>query len=102
MVPYKDCYRSFLYYYLKNNYELINGLASGSTFMEISGSAMKTVPVPYISEEKALLFESFCHDLFVYQEKLESEIELLTRIRDYLLPRLMSGEIDVSALEIPN
>jgi len=30
------------------------------------------------------------------------EIEKLTILRDYLLPKLMSGEINVSTLEIHN
>ena len=102
VIPKDDCYRSFIYYYLKNNYELINGLASGSTFMEISGTAMKNVPIPRISSEELESFEAYCSSLFDYQEQLELEIESLTQLRDYLLPRLMSGEIDVSSLEIPN
>ena len=102
VIPKDDCYRSFIYYYLKNNYELINGLASGSTFMEISGTAMKNVPIPRISGEELESFEAYCSSLFDYQEQLELEIESMTQLRDYLLPRLMSGEIDVSTLEIPN
>ena len=102
VIPKGGCYRSFIYYYLKNNYELINGLASGSTFMEISGTAMKNVPIPRISGEELESFESYCSSLFDYQEQLELEIESLIQLRDYLLPRLMSGEIDVSTLEIPN
>ncbi|CDF30119.1 putative uncharacterized protein [Methanoculleus sp. CAG:1088] len=100
IVPNKDCYRSFIYYYLKNNFDLINGLASGSTFMEISGSSMKTVPIPKIPLDAAIDFESFCKDIFDYQEQLESEIEQLTKVRNYLLPKLMSGEIDVSQLDL--
>ena len=98
IIPLKDCFRSYIYYYLKDNFELVNGLASGSTFMEISGSSMKTIPIPIITEDLGQELESFCKAKFELQEYLEEENCSLNQLKDYLLPKLMSGEIDVSSL----
>ena len=102
VVPKEPYYRSFIYYYLKNNYDLINGVATGSTFLEVSGSAMKGIPIIKPSKEIAESFESYCEPLFKEQEILEDENRQLMALRDYLLPRLMSGEIDVSNLPLPS
>lgn len=102
IVPKENHYRSFIYYYLKNNYEMVNGVASGSTFLEVSGSAMKSLPAFKPSKEIANEFESYCTPIFEMQEALEEENCKLAALREYLLPKLMSGEINVSDLPLPN
>lgn len=75
-------------------------MASGSTFKEISGSTMKRVPA-FIPDKSSLTrFNEFCHPIFEKQKFLEKENVALASIRDALLPRLMSGELDVSELDI--
>ena len=102
IIPKEPYYRSFIYYYLKNNFDLINGVATGSTFLEVSGSAMKSIPIVKPSKEMAESFETYCEPLFKEQELLEDENRQLITLRDYLLPKLMSGEIDVSNLPLPS
>ncbi len=69
--------------------------------MEVSGSAMKNIPIPKPPVEISESFESYCSPIFDQQELLEAEVVKLSSIRDYLLPKLMSGEIDVSILKLP-
>ena len=45
-------------------------------------------------------FNDFCRPVFEMQEKLEQENRKLAAMRDSLLPRLMSGEIDVAGIDI--
>lgn len=49
-------YNYFVYYLLKNNISLIESVANGSTFKEISGSAMKNIEVniPSLEEQKVI------------------------------------------------
>lgn len=101
IIPKKPYYRSFIYYYLKNNINLVNGVATGSTFLEISGTAMKRLPIIKPSNEEAESFESFCKPFFKEQELLEAKTKQLLAVRNYLLSKLMTGEIDVSTLELP-
>ena len=73
-------------------------MASGSTFKEISGAAMKSVPTVIPDADTIQLFSNFCEPIFKEQEVLESENKHLSVLRDSLLQKLMSGEIDVSGL----
>ena len=100
VIPNVNVGNGYIYYFLKSNYELIDSLASGSTFKEISGSAMKNVPVLVPDEQTLLDFQSFCFGIFDKQEKLEEENRNLASLRDTLLPKLMSGEIDVESVTI--
>jgi type I restriction enzyme S subunit len=45
-------------------------------------------------------FQRFCTPLFEQQRALEYECRYLANLRDTLLPKLMNGEIDVSAVKI--
>lgn len=100
IVPYENIGTPYVYYFLKNQTELIENMASGSTFKEISGSAMKKVPAAIPDKETLKEFNSFCQTLFLYQENLELQNEKLVEIRDTLLPKLMSGEIRVGEVII--
>ncbi len=100
VVPNAEIGTPFIYYFLKYNLPVIEGMASGSTFKEVSGSTMKGVPATIPDFETLAIFNSFCAPLFEQQQVLEEENIKLAAIRDSLLPKLMSGEIDVSDIQI--
>lgn len=93
VIPNPNVGNAYIYYFLKSNFELIDTMASGSTFKEISGTAMKNVPVLIPDDKSLSSFQSFCNPVFTEQEKLEAENKILVQIRDTLLPKLMNGEI---------
>jgi type I restriction enzyme S subunit len=86
-----------LYFWLKTNMDLILSIANGSTFKEVSKTNFKKLKIlkPKNIEE----FTQKCEKLFKLIESNLIEIEELTNIKDYLLPRLLSGEIDLSKAE---
>ena len=99
IVPFKEIGTAFVYFYLKNNITMIENMASGTTFKEVSGSIMQSLPA--LIPEKNIIdrFNSICKVLFLKQEILEKNIKLLINLRDTILPKLMSGETeDVSSL----
>ena len=100
VVPNSNVGTAFVYYFLKNAIPTIENMASGSTFKEISGSAMRMVPAIIPDDESLQEFADFCEPLFRQQRTLEAENRSLAALRDSLLPKLMSGELDVSDLEI--
>lgn len=100
VIPKKEIGTAFVYCFLKNNLNVIESMASGSTFKEISAGAMKTVPAFLPDADKLQRFREFCNPVFKYQQSLERENIRLSQMRNALLPRLMSGEIDVSSIEI--
>lgn len=100
VVPKPEIGTPFVYYFLKTNLQVIEGMASGSTFKEVSGSTMKIVPAFIPDAETIASFNDFCIPLFAQQRVLEEQSKALASIRDGLLAKLMSGEIDVSQVEI--
>lgn len=72
-----------------------NAIARGAGQQNISGIVVKEkeiiVPTKYTIDQ----FTSITSKLFNKQKKLQSQIHLLTEARDRLLPKLMSGEIEV-------
>ncbi len=94
LVP-KKAGTCFLYCFLKYVTPEIENKSTGSTFKEASGALMKSLQV-IIPEQKVFEdFESIALPLFTRIESLEKESSRLSLLRDTLLPRLMSGEIEV-------
>jgi len=100
VVPHAEIGTPFIYYFLIHNLPLIESKASGSTFKEVSGSVMKSVEAVIPDGATIAQFNDFCQPIFEMQAKLEQENKKLAAMRDSLLPRLMSGEIDVSDIDI--
>ena len=100
VVPNGNVGTAFVYYFLKNALPTIENMASGSTFKEISGSTMRTVPAVIPDDGSLQEFSDFCEPLFQQQRTLEAENRSLEALRDSLLPKLMSGELDVSELDL--
>lgn len=99
VVPKPEIGTPFAYFFLKNTLPVIEGMASGSTFKEVSGSTMKNVPAVIPDAEILAKFSDFCAPIFAQQRTLEEQNQSLAKLRDSLLPKLMSGEIDVSAVQ---
>ena len=100
VIPDPNVGNAYIYYFLKSNFELIDNMASGSTFKEISGTAMKNVPVLIPDDKTLSKFQTMCETLFSQQELLENENRNLSATRDTLLPKLMNGEIEVNEVRI--
>ncbi len=81
----------------------IENMAEGSTGQtELPRKSLMQLPVSIPSKDVLKEFSKNVKPLFdlVYQN-MESTKGLIS-LRDYLLPKLMSGEIDVSDLSLPN
>ena len=100
VVPKPEIGTPFAYFFLKNTLPVIEGMASGSTFKEVSGSTMKNVSAVIPDAETLAKFSDFCAPIFAQQRTLEEQNQSLAKLRDSLLPKLMSGEIDVSAVHL--
>ena len=100
VVPKSEVGTPFVYFFLKNTLPVIEGMASGSTFKEVSGSTMKNVPAIIPDTETLAKFSDFCVPIFAQQRILEGQNHSLAILRDNLLPKLMSGEIDVSDIDL--
>ena len=100
IIPNEDIGTAYVYFLLKSLLPIIEGMASGSTFKEISGTGMKSVPTIMPDIDTIQRFNDFCVPIFRKQEMLEAENRKFSSLRDSLLPKLMSGELDVSGLDL--
>ncbi|MEH2796559.1 restriction endonuclease subunit S [Segatella copri] len=94
LVP-KKAGTCFLYCFLKYVTPEIENKSTGSTFKEASGALMKSLQVIMPEQKVFEDFETIVSPLFVRIESLENENSRLSLLRDTLLPRLMSGELEV-------
>jgi len=85
----------FLYCFLKYVTPEIENKSTGSTFKEASGALMKSLQVIMPEQKVFEEFEEIVSPLFAKIGSLEKENSRLSTLRDTLLPRLMSGELEV-------
>ena len=100
VIPYSEIGTAFVYFFLKHILPVIESAASGSTFKEISGSAMKNIPAIIPDRNTLDQFNSFCAPIFAQQKILEEQNHSLAMLRDSLLPKLMSGAIDIASIQL--
>ena len=100
IIPFKNIGTEFVYYFLKNNIQFLENRASGSTFKELSTAIMATTPAIIPKEEALKTFKEICNPIFKRQYIIEKENEKLTNLKNYLLPKLMNGEIDVENIKL--
>lgn len=100
VIPYLEIGTAFVYFFLKHSLPVIESAASGSTFKEISGSAMKNIPAIIPDRNTLDQFNSFCAPIFAQQKILEEQNHSLAMLRDSLLPKLMSGAIDIASIQL--
>jgi type I restriction enzyme S subunit len=102
VIPKANVGTAFIYYFLIENLQAIEGMASGSTFKEVSGRTIKAIPAIIPDDDTLRRFQEECTSIFMKQELLEAESVHLAVIRDSLIPRLISGELSVDNLSETN
>jgi len=89
-----------LYYWLKENVEHFISLGTGATFKEITKGVFKTIELVVPAQAIVAQFEDTVQQFAFQVLNLQRKNTTLHRTRDLLLPRLISGEMDVSELDI--
>ena len=78
----------------------VQSIVTGAVQLKISQQNLKTVEVVIPSYEAITEFDEMIQPIFREIRRLRTENDKLTTLRDNLLPKLMSGELDVSDLDI--
>jgi len=91
--------KEFIYLWLKTNMDSVHSFSNGSTFMEISKSAFKSLPLTIPPINLANLFQLEIKPLFDKIKYNQTQISTLYKLRNVLLPRLMSGEVYMKITE---
>jgi type I restriction enzyme, S subunit len=92
--------KEFIYLWLKTNIDIVHSFSNGSTFMEISKSAFKTLQIQIPPKQILNEFQILVKPLFEKIKSNQTQIRTLTALRDTLLPKLMSGEIRIKKMEL--
>lgn len=95
-VPSKGYATAFVYYAVERSLPAIIQYASGSTFVEISGGVLKSVQSVLPDKKVANAFCQVIEPIVDRQRTAELENRELTRLRDWLLPLLMNGQVRVT------
>ncbi|MDU9351966.1 restriction endonuclease subunit S [Staphylococcus warneri] len=85
----------YVFFLLKYKLPIIEQTASGSTFKEISSKVMKSIPIILPIIETINKYGNIVESYFEKIKILEKENQKLIQLRDTLLPKLMSGEIEI-------
>jgi type I restriction enzyme S subunit len=85
----------FLFHWLTENVPTFQRMASGATFKEISRGVFKTIEFLQPPSQIVERFEAIAVPMAKQVLALQRQILNLRRTRDLLLPRLLSGQIDV-------
>ena len=95
----EDGNQSFLFYFLKEFFDEENKIGSGTVFNSITKSVLNDLemvgPPPEVDEE----FESIVGPMDEQIRNNHEENQTLAETRDYLLPKMISGEIEVDAAQ---
>ena len=90
IVPHKEIGTAFVYYFLKENRQLLESHSSGTTFMEISSNVLKEIPVSIPPEELTHKFADLCQPIFTHQEQIETEIGQLIELQRTMVSQISS------------
>ncbi|MBY4865395.1 restriction endonuclease subunit S [Burkholderia anthina] len=89
----------YLYFWCQANMNAIKQKANGSTFMEISKTAFRPIPLILPPATVVSRFTELAENLFASITEGERQALQLSQIRDTLLPRLISGQIRLTEAE---
>jgi len=96
----KDTHQLLVYFYTLNAVDRLKHKASGAVFDAITTRDFESEIIMKLSDDDAKAFLDVAEP--IYQAVLSNSIEnlRLVTLRDSLLPKLMSGEIDVSNIQL--
>ena len=90
----------YLYLYFNHIRDNLVALGNGSVFTNLKTDILKNYPTNLPTDEVLNEFDKIMKPIFSMILSTTRESKRLTEIRDTLLPRLMSGELDVSDLDL--
>lgn len=96
----KETHQLLVYFYTLKAVDRLKHKASGAVFDAITTRDFESEQIMKLSDDDATAFLRVAEPMF--QEVLNNNIEnlRLSTLRDSLLPKLMSGEIDVSTIQL--
>lgn len=98
--PKSELSKYYLYLFFKHIRKELVVLGNGSVFTNLKTDILKAFPATKADESTLKEFDALVTPLFDAMLNADRENFKLAAMRDALLPKLMSGEIDVSAIQL--
>ena len=99
-IPSKGIPSSFIYFWLQERVEWFKKIANGTTFLELPKKTFRVTPVIVPPSQVLSNFSDVMKPICDLVYNLSKQNRHLIQERDLLLPRLISGELDVSDLDL--
>ncbi|HCQ3534707.1 TPA: restriction endonuclease subunit S [Staphylococcus aureus] len=87
--------REFIYEILNRAFTYFERIGSGSVYINISSKDLKQYKLIIPSKQVLIKYHNHLEPIFSELRNLKKQITSLTNLRDTLLPKLMSGEIEI-------
>ena len=91
---------NYIYFWLHANVDLFLGLAGGATFKELRKSTLRELSILVPTQRDMDSFEDSVEPMMSLLKNLLQQNQVLLEARGLLLPRLISGELDVSEFDL--
>lgn len=98
--PKSELSKYYLYLFFKHIRKELVALGNGSVFTNLKTDILKAFPATKADESTLKEFDALVTPLFDAMLNADRENFKLAAMRDALLPKLMSGEIDVSTIQL--
>ena len=98
--PKSELSKYYLYLFFKHIRKELVSLGNGSVFTNLKKDILKAFPATKADKVTLKKFDALVFPLFDAMLNADRENLKLATMRDSLLPKLMSGEIDVSAVQL--
>ena len=99
LIPKTGIESGYIYLTLYNERNNFNNLSSGAAQQNLNVGLVKNYPTCIPSQEVLNDFDTKISPIFMNIERNQIEIFNLTRLRDTLLPKLMSGELKINEID---
>ena len=101
IIPKKNISPYYIYLLMRGKYDEINKYGQGgSTIVNLNKREFSKLEVTIPSNDILLKFDKIVKPMFEVILNNQNENEKLSNLRDYLLPNLINGVIDVSQIDI--
>lgn len=92
--------KEYLYLYFKYIRQQLVNISNGSVFNNLKTDILKGYPAILPDKETLRRFDDIVVPMFLQMQNLTRESHKLADMRNALLPKLMSGELDVSDIDL--
>ena len=95
----KNTNTDYIYYYLQSIKEILNYMGTGTTFLELSTSSLKSLnnPLPLLDEQKriASYLDAECAKIDSLTTEIDNQSNLLKTYRKSLINEVVTGKFEV-------